>query len=264
MIPTVNIITLAALCIVSVALPVIGCIIVWRRTGASVISFFIGMAVFLVCFIIAIATSVLGQFLIASPVILTLVLSLRAGLVEEFGRFVAFKWLLKRRTAVSDGFMYGVGHGGMEVLLVLSLSMVSNLVLVFMFNSGGMEALAPYAAPDQIELLAQSMDELAKASPLYLSVGLIERISAMCIHISLSVIVFCAVRQRKWLYFLLAIGLHTLADASTALYVGGYVGVWGIEAILAGVAVCFALIAWRIARGYRLPVEPVEVAAPSI
>ena len=262
MVPIINIITLLALSIISVLLPIVGCLIVWRRTKVSIISFFIGMAVFTVCFIIAIATSLVAQYFIASPVVLTLVLSLRAGLVEEFGRFTAFKWLLKRRTALGDGLMYGVGHGGMEVLLVYSLSMVSNLVLVLMFNFGGIEALAAYA-PDQVDLLIQSMQQLVQASPLFLTAGLVERLSALCVHISLSVIVFCAVRQRKWLYFVLAIALHTLTDASTALYTGGYVGVWGLEGILVVIAACIALIAWRIGRAYRQPVEPSAVAAPS-
>lgn len=255
MVPTATIITLALLLVVSVLLPVVGILIVRRRTKVSIVSFFVGMAVFTVCFIIAIATSVLASSFIASPVILTLVLSLRAGLVEEFGRFTAFKWLLKRRTALGDGLMYGVGHGGMEVLLVFSLSMFSSLVLVLMYNFGALDALAASLPSDQFGALQQSIDQLAKTSPLLLSAGLVERLSALCVHIALSVIVFCAVRQKKWGYFVLAIALHTATDASTALYIAGYVGTWGIEAIVAGIAVCLALIAWRIARSYRPPQE---------
>jgi uncharacterized membrane protein YhfC len=254
MIPTVHVVTISALVVVSLLMPIIGWYVVRRFTKVRASSFFVGMGVFFVCFIIAVATSVIGQQLIASPIILTLVLALRAGLVEEFGRFIAFKWLLKKKNAIGDSLMYGVGHGGIEVWLVFTLSMVSTLVLILMYNAGGLSALEALA-PSQAEVIAQSMQQVAATNPFALSIGLFERITTMCVHISLSVIVFCAVRQRKWSYFLLAIALHTAVDASLVLYIGGYVGVLTIEAIVTGWAICLAVIAWRIARGYRSPVD---------
>ena len=261
MVPTANVITLVVMSIVSFLLPIIGCVIVWRRSKASLINALIGATIFFICYIIAVATSLLGSMLIASPVVLTLVLALRAGLVEEFGRFVAFKWMLKRRNALGDALMYGVGHGGMEVWLVYSLTMVSNLFIIVTANSGAMDMLIA-SAPEQAEVLNAAVDVLAKASPLYLSVGLVERIVAMALHISLSVIVFCAVRQKKWLYLLLAIALHFLGDCSILLVVTGAVDMWTFELILALLVVGVAIIAWRIARGYRPPCEPWETGEP--
>jgi uncharacterized membrane protein YhfC len=257
MIPTVHLVTVGVLVVVSLLMPIIGWYVVRRLTKVNAVSFFVGMGVFFVCFIIAVTTSVIGQQLIASPIILTLVLALRAGLVEEFGRFIAFKWLLKKKNAIGDSLMYGVGHGGIEVWLVFTLTMVSTLVMMLLFNTGGLTALEALA-PDQYEAIAESMQQVAATNPFALSIGLFERITAMCIHISLSVIVFCAVRQRKWSYFLLAIALHTAVDASLVLFVGGYVAVWTIEAIVAGWAICLAVIAWRIARKYRTPPIPLH------
>ena len=254
MMPTANIVTMVIVAAVSFVLPVIGCIIVWRRTRASVVNALIGMVVFFVCYVIAVTTSLLGSMVIASPIVLTLVLSLRAGLVEEFGRFVAFKWMLKRRRDIGDALMYGVGHGGIEVWLVFTLSMVGSLALAFMYSSGAMDLLLA-SDPEQAAAIGATMSALAQASPLDLSAGLFERVVAMLLHIALSVIVFCAVRQKKWLYLLLAIVLHALVDSSTALYVTGLVNTWMIELILALATAFVALIAWRIARGYRQP-EP--------
>ena len=265
MVPTINIITMAVLLVVSLLLPIVGCLIVKRRTKVSIVSLFIGMAVFAVCFVIGTATSYLASLFIASPIdltiVLTLVFSLRAGLVEEFGRFVAFKWMLKKRNKIGDSLMYGVGHGGMEVWLILTLSLASSLVLAFMANSGSMDTVIA-AAPEQADALNASVAVLADSSPLYLSAGLLERIIAMTVHIALSVIVFCAVRQRKWRYLLLAIALHTLVDASTVLYTTGLIGVWAIEGVLAGIVAIVVVIAWRIARGYRPPLEAWEAAPP--
>ena len=254
MIPTINTITIVALLIASVLLPVAGWFIVWRKTRARIADLLVGMGVFFVCYVIAIATSLLGQMLIASPIILVLVLALRAGLVEEFGRFIAFKFFLKRSKTIGNGLMYGVGHGGMEVLLVYTLAMVSNLVFIVMVNTGSMDMLAALA-PDQTEALDAAVVALRDTSPLMLSVGLVERVAAMILHISLSVIVFCAVRQKKWLYLVLAIVLHTLADSSIVLYITGTLNLWGLEAIIMAMSLVTAIIAWLIARGYKLPVD---------
>lgn len=250
MVPLINILTLVAMLVLSVLLPVSVWFIVWRRTKASPVNLLVGMAVFFVCFVIAVATSLLGSMLIASPLILTLVLALRAGLVEEFGRFVAFKWLLKRQKNISDGIMYGIGHGGMEVLLVYSLAIVSNLVLVFMASTGALEPL--YAeVPEQAAAISGAIDAIAQSSPLTLSIGLFERVSALTLHISLSVIVFCAVRQKRWALFVLAIAMHALSDSTIALLVTGVVNIPVLEVIIFGVSLLTVFLAWLTARAYR-------------
>ena len=261
MVPTTIIVALIVLSVVSVLMLVIAWFIVWRRTKAGFVNALIGMAVFTVCYIIAIATSILASAFISNLVVLTLVLSLRAGLVEEFGRFVAFKWLLKKRKTIGDGLMYGVGHGGMEVLLVFSLAVVSSLALALMANSGNLDVMIALA-PDQAGALNASVTDLAQSNPLLLSAGLVERIVAMSLHIALSVIVFCAVRQRKWMYLVLAMALHALTDASTALYVSGIVGTWAIEGIIAAITAGVVVIAWRIARSYKPAPEPWVLAPP--
>jgi uncharacterized membrane protein YhfC len=250
MVSTENIVTMVIVLIVSVLLPVIAYLLIWRRSKASIVNALVGAAVFTVCFVIAIATSLLASMLIASPVILVLVLSLRAGLVEEFGRFVAFKWLLKKSNTTGDALMYGVGHGGIEVILVFSLSILSSIILAITANSGALEATIS-AVAGQDDSLNAVVAALADETPLTLSLGLFERIVALCLHISLSVIVFCAVRQRKWFYLVLAITLHTLVNSSIALLYAGFVNVWTLESILAAATVCVAVIAWHIVRGYR-------------
>ncbi len=235
---------------ISLLLPVIACLVVKRRTKASLVNLLVGALVFIICFVIATATSVLGSMLIASPVILTLVLSLRAGLVEESGRYIAFRFFLKKQTKVGDGLMYGVGHGGMEVYLAFSLALVNQLVLMMMANLGSLEALTA-ASPEQAGVLSETIRLIAESNPWATGVGLVERIIAMTLHCALSVIVFCAVRQRRWRYLVLAIALHALVNSSTALYAAGMIGIWQTEALLAVCTVAVALIAWRIARRYQ-------------
>ena len=253
MIPMANTLTIVALLILSFLLPVVVWFFVWRKTKASIVNLLIGMGIFFVCYCIAIATSYLGSMIITSPIVLTLLLSLRAGLVEEFGRFVAFKWLLKRYRKINDGIMYGIGHGGMEILLVYTLAMVNNLVFIFMVNTGSIDLLIAMA-PEQGEAIYDAVDALATSSPLALSVGLFERISTLILHVSLSVIVFCAVRQRRWPYLVLAITLHTLTNCSITLLITGTISLPALEGIIFAMSLLTAFIAWRIAKSYRLPV----------
>jgi len=262
MVPVENVIAITIVLITSVLLPVVGWLIVRRRFKVSLTNLLVGAAVFFVCYIIAAITSMIGPMLITSPIVLTLVFSLRAGLVEEFGRYVAFKWLLKRSKTVGDAIMYGVGHGGMEVLLVLTLAMINNLIFVVMANLGALDTLIALA-PEQSQSILSAVRILAETHPLLFAAGLFERIVAMILHISLSVIVFCAVRQKKPIYLLLAIGLHTLLNSCIVLYVLGMVDVWGLEAVLAVVVAAVVLIARQIARGYRPPFDPVETSPAS-
>ena len=255
MVPTTNVVIIVVVLLTSVLLPVIGWFVVRRRFRVPIVSALAGAVVFFICYIVAVFTSMLGAMLIASPIILTLVLSLRAGLVEEFGRFVAFKWVLKRQNAVGDALMYGVGHGGMEVILVLTFAMLNNLIFIFMANAGVLDNLIALM-PNEAESIAATISILAETHPLLFAAGLFERVVAMTLHIALSVIVFCAVRQKKLVYLLLAMALHTLLNSCIVLYVMGIVGTWGLEAVLAGVVVVVVLIARQIARRYRSPVEP--------
>ncbi|HBT94708.1 MAG TPA: hypothetical protein DEB24_00660, partial [Coriobacteriia bacterium] len=237
------------LIVLSLLLPAVVWFVVWRRTKARIVNLLIGAAVFFVCFVIALATSTLASLFITSPVILTLVLSLRAGIVEEFGRFIAFKFFLKKSENTGDAVMYGVGHGGIEVYLVFTLAMLSQLLVFLMANEGAFEAV--YAtAPEQMTVITEGLRALTESSPWAAGVGLVERVIAMTVHIACSVIVFCAARQRKWLYLVLAIALHAGINSLAAPYAAGTVSIELTEAFLAAGALVAAFIAWKVAGGY--------------
>ena len=58
-----------------------------------------------------------SQFINARPVLWALVLGLFPGVFEETGRFIAFKTVLKNRRNRETSISYGIGHGGIEVIL---------------------------------------------------------------------------------------------------------------------------------------------------
>src|SRR5699024_4799392 len=47
-----------------------------------------------------------------NPLVYAIYASLAAGVFEEIGRFIGFRFLLKKFRSWKDGIAYGIGHGG--------------------------------------------------------------------------------------------------------------------------------------------------------
>ena len=81
--------------------------------------------------------------------------ALAAAVFEETGRLIAMKFWMKKWLDFPNALMYGIGHGGVEAILIGGLSGISNLVSMLMINSGAMQntlaALpAESAKPDRV------------------------------------------------------------------------------------------------------------------
>ena len=136
-------------------------------------------------------------------------LSFSAGLFEEFGRFLAFSTLLKKNHSYPDGLSYGIGHGGFEAVSLVGLSMVNNIILSVLINSGQFEStLGPVVGMEQVGALKEIFVNL-KVSDLFFS-G-IERVIAIIAHIGFTFIVLNGFNKgKKWMYLWIAIFAHTL------------------------------------------------------
>ena len=175
---------------------------------------------------------------------------LMAGLFEETGRFLSMKFLMKKESStVLPGLAYGAGHGGVEMLILFGITMISNLTMVVMINAGQLETIVaqtPAEAQEQVRTAAVKLAEL-RAGDLLL--GLWERISALILHLSLSVIVWAAVRKGgKWLWlFPAAILLHAGVDAQ-AVILSKSASMPALEAIVFAESIAIAGIAYMVGR----------------
>ena len=77
-----------------------------------------------------------SQFINARPILWALVLGLFPGVFEETGRFMAFKTVLRNRRNRETSISYGIGHGGIEVILVLGINYIVYIVYAVMINTG--------------------------------------------------------------------------------------------------------------------------------
>ena len=141
--------------------------------------------------------------------------ALAAGVFEEVGRFVMFKFLLKDNMRWKDGLGYGLGHAGIETILVGALSYLNALVMSLAINSGTIKDLLINQDTTTIETVKNSF---ANLTLLATSMGVFERVFAFIIQIALTFIVLYAVKERKKIYLLVAILIHALIDFAPALY----------------------------------------------
>lgn len=158
-----------------------------------------------------------------NPYLYGIFLGLTAGIFEEVGRFIAFKYLLKNNHEFDDGISYGFGHGGIEAILLAGVSCLSTLIVCIMINNGTININSSGA----LSLLYNQCISLTPG--LALASGF-ERISAMAIHIGLSMIVLYGVRNKKILYLFIAILVHTLVNAPLVILPQVFgVGIVGVE-----------------------------------
>lgn len=260
---TVSSATIAALIVtftVSMGMPLAALLFVKGRLKANWLPLGIGAATFFVSALILESTChavVLGIFPGIEDNIWTYAVygGLAAGLFEETGRFLAMKLLMKNTLSKKNGLMYGVGHGGIESVLIVGFTYLSNITISFMINSG------------QFDTALMQLDEVTRAqtieqlSPLWTSpasmfyIAAIERIGAFMLQICLSYIVYRAVKDRKPLFYVLAVALHFFSD-TVMVVLADQVSVYVAEGFL---ILLVSVLLVLVIRRYRQEKEPVLV-----
>lgn len=162
-----------------------------------------------------------SQFINARPILWAIVLGLFPGVFEETGRYVAFTTVLRNRRNRETSISYGIGHGGVEVILVLGINYIVYIVYGFMINNGTFQSIIDQVAaqaPFQLDSMRALADQLAVISFADIGVGLFERVFAFLFHVGASILVFYAAKDKGklWLYPL-AILLHTALDSFAGL-----------------------------------------------
>ena len=166
-----------------------------------------------------------SRFINARPVLWAFVVGLFPGVFEETGRFVAFKTVLKKRKNKETSISYGIGHGGIEAIIIFGMTYITYLSYAVMINTGTFQTVIDQVmaeAPDQLGVVYQTMDAIATFSFGTLSLGLLERVGAFLFHVGASILVFYACRdRRKFFLYPLAVLLHTAMDMFCGLYLNG-------------------------------------------
>ena len=180
-----------------------------------------------------------SRFINARPVLLGIVLGLFPGVFEETGRLVAFTTVLRKRRNRETSISHGIGHGGIEVIVSMGITYITNIVYALMINSGRFSELVEMVkaqAPDQVGQIYVIASQLASFSAAELVMPVVERVFSFMFHVGASMLVFyaCRDRRRLWLYPL-AILIHTVMDGIVGLSISGAVSIstWALEGMIA-------------------------------
>jgi uncharacterized membrane protein YhfC len=155
-----------------------------------------------------------------------------AGIFEETARFISFNILRRKYGGIGTGLAYGVGHGGAEAILLAGLAMISNIIISIIINTGNIEIITNMFQGDTLTAINGQINSLAASAPYMFLISGFERLMAICIQLSLSVIVFYSVYRKKFYLYPLAVLLHAIFDIlAAALQVGVIKSIFLVEGI---------------------------------
>lgn len=240
--------------ILCVGLPIALYVILKVKTNAKFKDFLLGSVAFIIFALVleqilhSAMFAVFGEKLTGNMWLYAIYGGAAAAVFEECGRLVAMKHFMKNSLEKENALMYGVGHGGIEAILVGGFACISNLATVSIINNGTLDtALAGLDAASQASTL-ETVSQLWTLPAYMFYMAGIERVIALFLQLCLSYLVYRAVRYQNWGFFAAAMGIHFAVDAVTVL-LSNFLPIPALEALLAVTVAGIVFFTVRLYRG---------------
>ena len=150
-------------------------------------------------------------FQINNALLVGCLIAVSAGVFEEVFRFLFRRFLVREGVKISEPIIFGLGHSLMEIIYIFAPVILSS----------GLSVIRP--------------------------LGIIERIIATLIHIELSIIIWNGfLVNKKYLYLLLAVLLHSICDILIPVAMSVGIGSYALEMLFFAVTVIIGIITLRI------------------
>lgn len=253
MIGTSSIIFMAITSFVTIITP-FALLITWvRKTKTRISPFFVGAAIFIV-FALVLESSLHSIVLTRDSIfyqntfLYVIYGCAAAALFEEGGRFIAFKYFMKKEQDKEVAVTYGIGHAGIEMLMLVGISMLSSIIFAFTVNGTGIDGMIQQMGDESLrESVVAMVTSLQNFGFMNMVMTLLERGSAFILHLSCSVLVFFAVRNKKWNYMGMALLFHALLNVPAALSQKGVLtNIWVVEILIFIIAVVVGYIGYNV------------------
>jgi uncharacterized membrane protein YhfC len=204
--------------VIQIVLPLVLGLVVRRWLHVGWRYFAYGMLVFFVFQILTRVPAIQGLQVALGPLLgpssplfwaWLFVTAFTAGLFEEVGRWVGYRFLMRppeRRWDVA--IMYGLGHGGIEsTLLIAGLGLASLIGLLSLSETE--LALLP---EEQRAVVTAQLTALAAQPGWFPLLGAWERACTLMVHVGLSVMVLQVFQRGSLVWLPLAILAHTVVN----------------------------------------------------
>ena len=248
--------------------PLVLAIIARRRLNVSWKYFAYGALIFFVFQLISraplvqvIQGAIAPQLRASSTLLYTwfIILALTAGLFEEVGRYVGYRWLMRREEKTwNKAVMYGLGHGGLESMLLVGGLAILTLINLIVLSSINLNLLPVSQRVQVVQQVAA-----INAQPVWFPLlGAWERLWTIPVQVALSVIVLQVFRRNNIGWLWLAILAHTVVDGVTvimnqALGPGKVSTSLLVELIVAIFGIIALLVIWTLRDQLGATIEPV-------
>jgi uncharacterized membrane protein YhfC len=196
----------------------------WKLVGIGVLTF-IGSQVVHIPLLYGL-TALFQQGILPTPPMQyqlafnAVVLGLAAGICEETARWIGYRALKDKARRFAASITLGIGHGGIESALFVGASVLASFIYMLVLRSGDPQMLNPQVAA-------------YFSTPWYLPlVGALERVMAIVLHITLSVIVWLSIVKKNGWIFWGAVLYHALVDGLTVAMSGLGMSNFAIEGAL--------------------------------
>lgn len=165
-----------------------------------------------------------------------LALAVTAGLFEVAGRYVVAK-LMQKNLTYRRGIAAGLGHGGIEAMILVGMTYINNLIYIAMINTGSFDGIIEQTAQlgaDTASLTAVR-EALTGTAPVMFYLAGYERILTMILHVALSLLVCYFVWKKKDVAgIVICLVIHSAVDFVSVVLSGLSVNYLGGESQTTG------------------------------
>jgi uncharacterized membrane protein YhfC len=189
-----------------------------------------------------------------------LFLGLSAGSFEGIARYLAFRFWAKEARSWGAGLMVGAGHGGIEAILLGVLGIL-NFTILFGLREGHFQGILASVPEDQLYLVDEQISALFGIPASLALLGAVERVFALLLHLSASLLVMQHFLRRQLRWLAAGILWHAAIDG-VLVYVVVQWGAITAEIVLGGMSlISLGMIFWL---RQPEPVAPALVPLPDL
>lgn len=177
---------------------------------------------------------------------------LAAAVFEETGRLIAIRYFMNgKKVKMNDvnAFMYGIGHGGAESVLIVGSTCVNNLTTAIMLNSGSFSDILSSLDDTTKQQTIEGIKQLVEAPFTAFYLAGIERIFAIAMQIAFTVLIYQAVKHQKKELAVIAYAAHFVVDFITVV-ASNFLPMISTECLIAAMAAAMGVGAYFVWQKY--------------